>query len=101
MTIVKTERFKKEFAALPPNIQERATKQFELFLNNPRHPSVSVEQWQESVGFLRRQAAGLIHRAALATLLLLSSKEKLRNGLKRHGVLWQNLKKILLIHQAL
>ncbi|MFQ5751318.1 MAG: type II toxin-antitoxin system RelE/ParE family toxin [bacterium] len=44
MTIVQTERFKKDFTALPPNVQKRALKQIALFLNNPRHPSLSVKK---------------------------------------------------------
>lgn len=44
MIIVKTERFKKEFAALPSDIQERARKQFALFLQNPRHPSIQAKK---------------------------------------------------------
>jgi mRNA-degrading endonuclease RelE of RelBE toxin-antitoxin system len=46
MTIIKTERFKKEFAALPPMIQERARKQLDLFLQNPRHPSLRTRKME-------------------------------------------------------
>ena len=44
MTIIQTERFKKDFVALPPDIQKRAMKQLAQFLNNPRHPSLHVKK---------------------------------------------------------
>jgi len=43
MTIVQTNRFKKDFAALPQSIQERALKQLALFLQNPRHPFLQIK----------------------------------------------------------
>ncbi len=51
MIIIKSERFKKEFAALPPPIQERAKKQLALFLQNPRHPSLQVKKMEGNTGY--------------------------------------------------
>lgn len=44
MIIVKTKRFKKEFAALPSSIKEQARKQFALFLQDPKHPSIQMKK---------------------------------------------------------
>ena len=44
MRIVESERYKKEFAALPPQIKARARKQLALFLQNPHHPSLQTEK---------------------------------------------------------
>jgi hypothetical protein len=49
MIIIKTERFKKEFAALPLMIQERAGKQLALFLQNPKHPSLRTKKMEGRV----------------------------------------------------
>lgn len=44
MILAWTERFKKDFARLPPALQERARKQLALLLTNPRHPSLQVKK---------------------------------------------------------
>ena len=50
MIVVKSERFKKEFEALPKPTQERARKQLALFLENPRHPSLQVKKMEGHAG---------------------------------------------------
>jgi len=50
MTIVWGPRFKRDFAALPGQIKERARSQLAAFCKNPRHPSLrtkNMEGWQE------------------------------------------------------
>jgi mRNA-degrading endonuclease RelE of RelBE toxin-antitoxin system len=42
----RTERFKKAYAKLPPEIQVKVIKAFQLFKNNPRHPSLGVKRVQ-------------------------------------------------------
>ena len=44
MRLERTERFKRDFRSLPEPIQRRAEKQLALFLQNPRHPSLSVKK---------------------------------------------------------
>lgn len=46
MIIIRTNRFKKDFKRLPEQIQKRTIKQLELFLQNPRHPSLNVKKMQ-------------------------------------------------------
>jgi len=46
MTLDRTERFKREYAALPKSVQRRADKQITLFLENPRHPSLRVKKME-------------------------------------------------------
>lgn len=46
MRIQRTERFKRDFQALPEPIQRRAEKQLALFLQNPRHPSLGVKKME-------------------------------------------------------
>ncbi|MCL5669944.1 MAG: hypothetical protein M1423_01375 [Acidobacteria bacterium] len=40
----RTERFKRDFQALPEPIQRRTEKQLALFLQNPRHPSLGIKK---------------------------------------------------------
>jgi hypothetical protein len=40
MNYARTERFKKAYAKLPPEIQAKVSKAFQLFKENPRHPSL-------------------------------------------------------------
>ena len=49
-------RFKKEYAGLPKEVQEAFDKKFRLLLNNPHHPSLRVKKikgtenrWEGSV----------------------------------------------------
>ena len=44
MRIERTERFKRNFQALPEAIQRRAEKQLVRFLQNPRHPSLRIKK---------------------------------------------------------
>ena len=46
MRYVRTETFKKAAAKLPREIQEKASKAFLLFRDNPRHPSLGVKRIQ-------------------------------------------------------
>lgn len=43
---LRTERFKKDFKRLPNDIQDRAGKALELFVSNPRHPSLHVKKME-------------------------------------------------------
>ena len=44
MTIVKSNRFTKEFESLPQDIKQRARKQLALFFQNPKHPSLQAKK---------------------------------------------------------
>ncbi len=46
MKYARTERFKKAYAKLPPDIQDKVVKAFQLFKENPRHPSLGVKRVQ-------------------------------------------------------
>ena len=50
MRLLRTERFKKDFRHLPTEIQERATKSLELFVSNPRHPSLHTKKMEAAPG---------------------------------------------------
>jgi mRNA-degrading endonuclease RelE of RelBE toxin-antitoxin system len=50
MRFLRTKRFKKEFARLPSEIQQRAAKSLELFAGNPRHPSLHVKKMEGAPG---------------------------------------------------
>lgn len=39
-----TKSFWEDYKALPPELQEKAKKNFELFKENPRHPSLQTHQ---------------------------------------------------------
>lgn len=39
-----TRRFRKAFATLPSDVQDRARRAYELFKSNPRHPSLRFKQ---------------------------------------------------------
>lgn len=39
-------KFKKSFAKLPRDVQEKAAKAFELFKENPRHPSLNIKKME-------------------------------------------------------
>ena len=44
MTSRTTTSFRKAFAALPEDVQERAREAFRLFSDNPAHPSLQFKQ---------------------------------------------------------
>ncbi len=46
MIIRKEKRFQEEFIALPRKIQLRVVKQLDLFLQNPRHPSLRIRKME-------------------------------------------------------
>ncbi len=46
MRIREEKQFQEEFAALPREIQKRATKQLAFFLQNPRHPSLRTHKME-------------------------------------------------------
>jgi mRNA-degrading endonuclease RelE of RelBE toxin-antitoxin system len=48
MRFERTAAFKRDFAALPEDIQRRAEKQLTRFLQNPRHPSLRVGKLEGS-----------------------------------------------------
>lgn len=46
MRLHPTESFRRDYARLPQNIQERADKQLALFLDNPRRPSLRTKKME-------------------------------------------------------
>ena len=48
MRLERTERFQRDFRALPKPSQRRAAKQLALFFQNPRHPSLRIKKMQGS-----------------------------------------------------
>ena len=46
MKYAHTERFKRAYSKLPPDIQTKVVKAFQLFKENPRHPSLGVKRIQ-------------------------------------------------------
>lgn len=46
MQLLRTERFKKDFKRLPTEVRERTGKVLELFVSNPRHPSLHVKKME-------------------------------------------------------
>ncbi len=46
MQLFRTERFKKDFKRLPREVHERTGKALELFLENPRHPSLHAKKME-------------------------------------------------------
>ena len=46
MHLLRTERFKKDFKRLSPDIQERAIQALERFASNPRHPSLHTKKME-------------------------------------------------------
>ena len=46
MQLLRTERFKKDFKRVPRDVQERTGKALELFVTNPRHPSLHVKKME-------------------------------------------------------
>jgi Plasmid stabilisation system protein. len=44
MKIRRTDRFKKDYQKLPPEIQERLAQKLRLLVQNPRHPSLRVHK---------------------------------------------------------
>ena len=50
MQCLRTERFRKDFKQLPHDIHARASKALELFVANPRHPSLQVKKMEGAPG---------------------------------------------------
>ena len=46
MQLLRTERFKKDFRALPSDLQNRTEKALMLFMANRRHPSLQVKKME-------------------------------------------------------
>ena len=46
MQFLRTERFKKDFKRLPPEIQERVGRTLGRFVDAPRHPSLHVKKME-------------------------------------------------------
>ncbi len=44
MKIRRTDRFKRDYQKLPPEIQERLAQKLRLLVQNPRHPSLRVHK---------------------------------------------------------
>ncbi len=44
MKYARTERFKKAYAKLPSEIQTKVITAFQLFKENPRHPSLGIKR---------------------------------------------------------
>jgi mRNA interferase RelE/StbE len=47
MRIQTTAPFERDFQALPASMQRRVAKQFQLFLDNPRHPSLRLKKMED------------------------------------------------------
>ena len=43
--LIFTARFKKNFKALPRDVQDRFEKKLDLFLEDPRHPSLNIHRY--------------------------------------------------------
>lgn len=50
MLLVRTERFRKDYRRLPPEIRERVAKALEQFVKNPRHPSLHAKKMEGAAG---------------------------------------------------
>ena len=48
--LFRTERFKKDFKRLPREVQERTAKALELWVSNPRHPSLHAKKMEGAPG---------------------------------------------------
>jgi len=46
----RTDRFRRTFQRLPPEIQQKAIKAFKLFRDNPSHPSLHIEKLEGEQG---------------------------------------------------
>ncbi len=46
MHLLRTERFKKDFRHLPPDVQARAIQTLERFASTPRHPSLHTKKME-------------------------------------------------------
>lgn len=46
MLVVRTERFKRDFKRLPPEVQRRTEGALERFIVNRRHPSLQVKKME-------------------------------------------------------
>jgi mRNA interferase RelE/StbE len=44
MKLVYTDTFKKNYKKLPTQVQEQLKKQMDLFLENPKHPSLHIKK---------------------------------------------------------
>jgi mRNA-degrading endonuclease RelE of RelBE toxin-antitoxin system len=49
-TLLRTDRFRKDFRRLPREIQGRLDKVLTLLLTNPRHPSLRVKKMEGAPG---------------------------------------------------
>ncbi|MBM3300998.1 MAG: hypothetical protein FJY85_13725 [Deltaproteobacteria bacterium] len=50
MKQVKTRSFNKDFRGLPGHVQEKAKKAFQLFKQDPQHPSLQIEKLEGTQG---------------------------------------------------
>ena len=50
MKIRLTDRFKKDYQKLPPNIQQRVDEKLRFLLRDPRHPSLRVHKLRGAEG---------------------------------------------------
>lgn len=50
MLLVRTERFRKDYRRVPPEIRERVAKALEQFVSNPRHLSLRVKKMEDAPG---------------------------------------------------
>ena len=46
MQLLRAERFKKDFKRLPRDIQAKLSATLELFMSNPRHPSLHTKKME-------------------------------------------------------
>ncbi|MEA3347011.1 MAG: hypothetical protein U9Q21_02850 [Candidatus Auribacterota bacterium] len=45
--LIFTHTFKKNYKKLPPSIQLRFDKKLEIFMKNPRHPSLNIHRYKK------------------------------------------------------
>lgn len=50
MRLLPTERFRRGYLHLQPNIQEQVDQALDRLLSNPRHPSLQVKKMQGTAG---------------------------------------------------
>ncbi len=48
--LLRTERFKKDFQRLPPEIQDRCEKALRLLISNRSHPSLRIKKMEGAPG---------------------------------------------------
>ncbi len=50
MTVLYTDRFERQYRALPEQLKAKVDKQIRLLIGNPRHPSLRAKKYDEARG---------------------------------------------------